>query len=133
MFLLRLALKTIAFAYVLPMIAGIDMHGNLWNAFVLGVIFTLLSGVVSILLAFFSAALTISTLGLALLFLIPMWLLGFWIVPTITLKLISDMMPHYLAISGWWPAIWGGLIMFFIGVLTDSPKTRIRRIRHIDE
>jgi hypothetical protein len=68
-----------------------------------------------------STVFTVTTLGLALLWLIPFWILGFWIVPTLALKLVACVMPLNLTISGWLPAVIGGLILmainFFLGRL----------------
>ncbi len=68
---------------------------------------------------------TVSTLGLALLVIIPLWILGFWILPALALLLVSDMMPNTLTIVGWLPATFGGLVMLVIGMITGT-ITRVR-------
>ncbi len=40
--------------------------------------------------------------------------------PAFALKLLADFEPHYLTIHGFIPAIWAGLIMMLIGVLTKG-------------
>jgi hypothetical protein len=74
-----------------------------------------------------SAILAFGTLGLALLFLVPMWLFGFWLLPAVALKLLAGLMPSYLTVSGWTPAILGGLIMLIIGIVTSGNPNRYRR------
>jgi hypothetical protein len=82
--------------------------------------FGIILWVVDILAVAISAMLTISSLGLALLVLIPLWIVGFWLLPVVALKLLAHFFPTYLTISGWMPAIWGGLLMFFTGVVTSN-------------
>lgn len=121
-YLLRLILIAAAFQWAFPMIPGIDTHGSFMNAILAGVVFALIGWIVEALAIVLTTVLTITTFGLALLVLIPAWLLGFWIIPAVTLKMLADFMPTYLTIQGWVPALWGGLVMLFIGVIT-SPKS----------
>lgn len=126
-FLIRLVLLALAFQFILPMIPGIQVHGGFVTALGLALLFTVLGWVVSWVAALLSALLAISTLGMALIVLIPLWLLGFWLLPAYTLMLTSDMMPAYLAVNSWGPAILGGLITLIIGIATDSDN--FRRVR----
>jgi hypothetical protein len=57
---------------------------------------------------------------MALIVLIPAWLFGFWLLPAVVLRLVADFMPATLSFSGWMPAIGGGLIMLFIGIVTSG-------------
>lgn len=124
--LIGLALKALAFMFILPMVPGISMHGQFVAALGLAIFFSIMQWVVELLAMALSAALTISTMGVALLFLIPMWVLGFWLLPAFALKLVSDFMPSYLAVAGWVPAVLGGLILFVISMVTSS-LTDVRR------
>ncbi len=121
-YLIRVLLIAASFEFIFPMIKGIDTHGSFVTAIMAGVIFALIGWVVEALAILLTTVLTITTFGLALLVLIPAWILGFWVIPAVTLKLLADFMPSYLTIHGWVPALWGGLIMLFIGVIT-SPKS----------
>jgi uncharacterized membrane protein YvlD (DUF360 family) len=125
-FLIRLVLIAGAFYFVLPMIQGIQFHGSFVHAIVAGFIFALVGWGCETLAIILSTVLAIGTFGLALLILIPAWMLGFWLLPAIALKVLADMMPATLTISGWGPAIWGGLVMLFIGIIT-SGKIRNRK------
>lgn len=119
-FLFKLLLSALAFIFVLPMIPGIYFHGGFIMAFVLSVFFGIMLWVVDLVAIALSTLLAFSTFGLALIFLLPLWFFGYWLLPAVALKLLSDIMPNALAISGWLPAIWGGLVMLVIGILTSE-------------
>lgn len=127
-FLIRLALKALAFVYLLPMLGGIDFHGNFVAAFGLAIVFSLMLWGVELGAMALSAYLTVMTFGLALLVLVPVWLLGFWLLPAFALKLVADFMPQYFTVAGWGPAILGGLLMMVVslvtGGVTDAMKAR---------
>jgi uncharacterized membrane protein YvlD (DUF360 family) len=118
--LVRLLIKALAFVFLLPMVPGIHMHGGFMVAVGLAIFFSVMQWVVELVAMALSAYLAISTLGMALLLLIPMWLLGFWLLPAMALKLVADFMPEYLAVSGWMPAVLGGLILFVVGMITTN-------------
>lgn len=129
-FLVRLVLMGCAFYFVLPMIHGIEFHGNFFHAVMVGIFFAFMGWVIELIAIALSTMLTIGTLGLALIILIPAWLLGFWLLPAIVLKVVSDIMPSTLTINGWGPALWGGLVMFVIGIITGGDASRrSRKIR----
>ncbi len=119
-FLIRLALIAAAFYFVLPMIPGITFHGSFMYALGAGVLFAVLGWIVEAIAIALTAMLTIGTFGLALVVLIPAWLLGFWLLPAIVLKLVADFIPAEFAVHGWVPAILGGLVMLVIGVVTSG-------------
>jgi uncharacterized membrane protein YvlD (DUF360 family) len=125
--IIRVALITLALYFLFPQIPGIHVHGNFLHVFIAGIVFTILGWVVETIAIAITALLTIGTLGLALLVLIPVWLLGFWLIPAYVLKLTADLMPTYLSIAGWTPAIIGGLIMLVIGVATSGSPSRYQR------
>jgi hypothetical protein len=111
--------------YILPSIPGIHFHGHFMAALGLAIAFSLILWAVEAFSVAVAAFWTVSTLGIALLIIIPLWILGFWILPALALLLVSDMMPNTLTISGWLPAILGGLVMLVIGLITGT-ITRIR-------
>jgi Membrane protein of unknown function. len=128
-FILRLLLVACAFNFVLPLIPGFQFKGDFWQAILVGVMFSVIAWVVEFLAVTISTVMTISTLGLALLLIIPLWIVGFWLLPAVILKLTADALPAYLAIKGWMPAILGGLVMLLVGGLTsDGSKFRITRL-----
>lgn len=122
----RLLLSALAFTLLFPAIPGMDFHGNFAQALVLSVVFSIMLWLVDVLALAISAALTISTLGLALLWLIPLWFIGFWLLPAVTLKVVAEMMPAHLTINGWLPAILGGLVMLVISMATSGLTWRAK-------
>ncbi|MDZ4836538.1 MAG: phage holin family protein [Candidatus Melainabacteria bacterium] len=126
-FIFRLLMTACAFDFVLPMIPGIQFHGNFLHAIGAGIVFSIMAWVVEIIGFSIAALLTITTFGIALIFLIPIWLIGFWFVPAMVLKLTADFVPQYLAITGWTPALWGGLVMLFIGAFTSDGTKSVQR------
>jgi uncharacterized membrane protein YvlD (DUF360 family) len=121
---INLFLTASTFVFILPLIQGIDFHGNFLSAIILALFFGLMLWVVDLVAVAISAMLTISSLGIALLWLIPLWILGFWLLPAVALKLVAELLPNYLTITGWLPAILGGVVMLFIGILTSSLTKR---------
>ena len=126
--ILRLVLLATAIDYILPMLDGISFHGNFIQAIGAGLFFSLLVWLVEWLAITVSALLAISTFGLAILFLIPVWLVGFWLLPAVCLKLLAGLIPHFLTINGWLPAIWGGLVMLVIGIVTGERPAKYKRL-----
>jgi hypothetical protein len=110
--------------YILPLIHGIHFYGNLGTAVGLAILFSLILWAVEALALFVAAIWTVSTLGLALVFIIPLWVLGFWILPALALKLVAHFIPQTLAIAGWLPAILGGFVMLVIGMITGIKRFR---------
>ena len=126
-YLIRLALIANAFFFIFPMIPGIQFHGNFLHALGAGALFAFLGWVVESLAIAITALLAIGTLGTGLLFLVPAWLLGFWLLPAVVLRFVADILPGSLSFTGWGPAIWGGLVMLFIGIATSGKvHTRTR-------
>ena len=124
----RILLSALAFAYILPMIHGIDFHGSFVAAIGLAVFFGIAVWIVDIGAVALSAVVAVGTLGLALLWLVPLWLLAFWLLPAVALKVVAQFFPAYLTIDGWLPAILGGLVMLAIGMAT-STSTKISAAR----
>lgn len=118
--LLKLALTSLAFMFVLPMIPGIAFHGGFGTAFLLSLLFGVMLWIVDLIAVVLSMIFTVSSLGLALLWLIPLWILGCWLLPAFALKLLSDVTPSHLTIHGFLPALWAGLVMLLIGIVTKG-------------
>lgn len=123
--LMKIVLTAAAFAFILPLIPGIDFHGGFLTAILISLLFGIMLWVTDVVAVALSALITIGSMGLALIWLIPLWILGFWLLPAVALKIVADFMPANLTITGWIPAILGGLIMMFIGLIT-SDTSRLR-------
>src|ERR1700722_6856023 len=104
-FLLKLVLTALVFTSILPLIPGITFQGNFLGGIVLAFFFGIMLWLVDLLAMTISAMLTIGSLGLALLILIPLWIFGFWLLPAVALKLLADFFPNDLTVAGWVPAI----------------------------
>jgi len=72
-----------------------------------------------------SAVVTVSPARRALLWRILLWVVGFWLLPAVTLKVLADLMPTCLSISGWTPAILCGLVIMCIGWLANWLTTSL--------
>lgn len=128
-FILRLILVACAFNFILPLIPGFQFKGDFLQAIFVGVMFSVIAWVVEFLAVTISTVMTISTLGLALLLIVPLWIIGFWLLPAVILKLTAEAIPEHLSIVGWLPAILGGLVMLIVGGITsDGSKFRITRL-----
>jgi len=125
--LVRVLLIALAFYFIFPKIPGINVHGSFVHVLVAAALFGFFGWVVETLAIMISAVLTVGTLGLALLVLVPLWLVGFWLLPAFALKLMADFMPSYLSIHGWMPAIEGGLLMLLVGVATSDKPSRYNK------
>ena len=118
--IIRVLLTAVAFFFILPLISGISFHGNFVEAIGIGALFAVMTWVVGKAIGMASTVFAVGTLGLGLLILIPLFLFGFWLVPALVLKLTASIAPAYLTVSGWGPAIWGGLVLLVVNMLTHS-------------
>lgn len=128
--MMRLLLTAFAFTAVLPMIHGINFHGNFVVALMLSAVFAMLLWAVEAVAKTLAAVFTITSFGLALLWIIPVWILGFWMLPAVALMLTADIMPRALSVHGFVPAAMAGLVMLVIGMLTSEFQIRNRRQAH---
>ncbi|PZM84088.1 MAG: hypothetical protein DKT66_05450 [Candidatus Melainabacteria bacterium] len=117
--ILRLVLTAGCFYFLFPLIPGAQFHGNFMHALLAGILFAVIAWIVELAAMAISATLIIATLGMALFVLAPLWLVGFFLLPALVLRFVADTIPSVLWFSGWWPAIWGGLVMLFVGVVTS--------------
>src|SRR5438874_9305324 len=113
--LIRILIVAFAFYFLLPLVPGIAFHGNFMHAIGAGILFGILSWILELVAIAVSTMLAISTLGLALLVLIPLWIIGYWLFPAFVLKVLADVMPSILTVHGWGAAILGGLVLLAIG------------------
>lgn len=119
-YVIRLLLFAVAFNCLFPLLPGAQFHGNFAHALLAGALFAFFGWLIEFLAVSISAILAIGTLGMALILLVPAWLFGFWLLPAVTLKAVSVVIPSIVQFTGWMPAIWSGLIMLLIGILTSG-------------
>ncbi len=125
-FLLKTAASALAFIYILPALPGIEFKGGYIDAAILAIVFACLLWVVETLAKVIATVWTISTLGLALLLLIPLWIFGFWLLPALALELVAFLAPDHLTIHGFLPAILGGLTMLVISMFTGGLNATVK-------
>lgn len=118
--IIRLVLTALAFTTVLPIIPGISFHGNFLAALGISIVFGLMLWAVELVISGIAAVWTIGSLGLALLWLIPAWLFGFWLLPAVALMLTASMFPDHLVINGFLPAALAGIALLLVGLLTSK-------------
>ncbi len=118
--LIRLALSALAFTTIFPLIPGINFHGNFWIGMLMSLMFVILLWGIELLSMGIAAIWTIGSFGLALLWLIPLWIFGFWILPAGALMITAELMPQHLTIGGFIPAAIAGLVLLFIGICTSK-------------
>jgi uncharacterized membrane protein YvlD (DUF360 family) len=124
--LIRILVMAFVFYFVLPLIGGISFNGTFMHAMGAGVLFGIMSWFLELIAIAVSTMLAISTWGLALLVLVPLWVIGYWLFPAFVLKVVADMMPSILTVHGWGPAILGGLVILLVGLLTGGHPKRYR-------
>ncbi len=125
-FLLKTIASALAFIYILPALPGIEFKGGFIDAAILAIVFAFLLWVVEVVAMMIATVWTISTLGLALLVLIPLWIFGFWVFPALALELVAFVAPGHLSIHGFLPPILGGLTMMIISMLTGGLNATIK-------
>jgi len=108
------------------MIGGIHFHGGFLAAAGLAIVFGILLWVVELGAIALATWFTITTFGLALLILVPAYILGFWLLPAFALKLVADFMPQYLSVAGWGAAVLGGLALLVISMVTDGMTSGLK-------
>lgn len=116
-----------AIYWVFPRIGGIDFRGGFLHAIGVSVLFTFMAWLVEVAAMTLSAIFAIGTLGLGLLIIVPAWILGQWLLPVLALRLVANVLPEYLQVAGWWPALWGGLALMIVSMMTSGDPRRYRR------
>ncbi len=104
------------------MLPGIEFHGDFFVACGLGMFFSILLALIEVIAAFLSTIWTLSTFGLALLVLIPMRLFCFWVLPTVALLVMAQLLPGILTIENWIPAAIGAIVLLIVNVITRDRK-----------
>ncbi|MBX9686412.1 MAG: phage holin family protein [Candidatus Obscuribacterales bacterium] len=118
--IIRLLLSALAFTSILPLIPGIQFHGGFMTALLLSIVFGLMLWAVEVLALAIAAIWTIGSFGLALLWLIPLWVVGFWLLPCLSLMLTASVLPQFLSISGFIPAALAAFPLLCVGLLTSK-------------
>lgn len=111
-FLLRVLLVTLAIAYALPSVAGIQTDGNILGALASSTVFNLTFLGLEWLLGILVFSINIGTLGLGFIFTSGLKFMLGLISPTVALVGTAKLMPQFLHIADLFPgAMAGGLLL----------------------
>lgn len=117
-FIARILLKALAIMCLFPLLKGLTFHGNFFSACGLAIFFSLLLSFLEMIASVIGGTLTLSTLGIALLVIIPARIIFFWVLPTLTLLLIGKILPNLLTIKNFYAAAIAALILLTISLIT---------------
>lgn len=114
-FLIRLVVNAFALSVAAWLIDGIELAGGFVDVMLVALVFGILNAVLKPFLLFFSLPFLIVTLGL------------FAFVVNAVVLLITARLTDALAVSGFWTALLGSLVVSFVtillgGALRDEPK-----------
>lgn len=124
-FIVRIFLTAILFCFICPKIAsGVQFHGQFWPDGVLyAAVFAVVAYLVTLGIKLAETVFSLATLGLGLLIVIPLNLLGWWLVPAIQLQVFSSYYPEQFSVAGWGSAIWVGLLLMVVNGMTAAITT----------
>jgi uncharacterized membrane protein YvlD (DUF360 family) len=101
--------------FIAPAVSsGFHFHGTVVEAAICAALFTGIVWGLGILRNIF----IVGTLGLGAIPWVIFRLLFWWLIPAIELEILSSLAPAVIHIDGWGSAIWVGLIMMLINLLT---------------
>jgi putative membrane protein len=116
--LLRLTINAIALAAAIRLINGINFTGEWWKIILIAAIFGIVNALIKPLVQFFTFPIIIITLGLFTLIINASMLA--------MTAMLSGPLNLGLEISGFWPALWGALVISIVSMILTA-ITGIRR------
>jgi hypothetical protein len=121
--IIRILLTALAIIYLFPLLPGTEFNGNLFSAFIIAAFFCLLLAFLEVLSTLFAGSLTLSSLGNAILVIIPVRILFFWVLPTLSLLLIVHSFPGLITMHNPIYAAVASLTLLAIALLTWDKST----------
>ena len=120
--IVRILLTAVLFSFVFPKIAsGVQFHGQFWpDSIISAIVFAMVSYLVGVLITLSATFLSVLTFGLTVL----VFVLGFWLIPAIQLQAFAHYFPEQLTIASWGSAIWGGLLLMVVNIMTASLRSK---------
>lgn len=124
-FFANLIITALLLCFVFPAVTdgGVQFHGSFWPT---GVLYAFIFGIVSTLttLGIFLATgvITIATRGLALLAIVPAFILGFWLLPAVQLQVFAHYFPAHFTVSSWGAAIVAGFVMMVVNMVLSGKE-----------
>jgi putative membrane protein len=116
--LLRLTINAVSLAAAIKLIDGISFTGEWWKIILIAAIFGIINALIKPIVQFFTFPIIIITLGL------------FTLVINAAMLAVTAMLSGPLNlgfhISGFWPALWGALVISIVSIILTA-ITGIRR------
>jgi uncharacterized membrane protein YvlD (DUF360 family) len=112
----KFVLASTALMSLLPLIRGIDVKGTT-ALLVMALTLSILIWATDQWTSGMSQAWTDHGSKQCLKKLIPIWLAGFFVVPAILIKVSGSIYPGIINVSGWQPAVFGGLVVLLISLM----------------
>jgi putative membrane protein len=108
-FILRIMINALAIAAAVKLVDGIIFTGEWWKIILVGLVFGVVNTLIKPVVTFFSLPLIVLTLGIF----------------TIVVNALMLMLTAYLSrpldlglsIAGFWPALWGAVIVSVVSIL----------------
>lgn len=124
----RILLTAVLFCYVFPHVAsGVQFHGKFWpDGIIYAAVFSIVAYIVGMLIGLVVTVFALATRGFGLLVVIPVLMLGFWFIPAIQLQVFSHFFPEQFTVAGWGSAIWAGLFLLVVNLITASRSRKTR-------
>jgi len=121
-FALRVLLTAVAFSFIFPKLTpGVAIAGQFWpEGIIAALVFAVTAYIIGVVINLAATAFAIGTLGFGLLLIVPLYLLGFWLIPAIQLQVAASWFSEIFTVSSWWSAIGAGLILMIINAMTAS-------------
>lgn len=116
--LLRLTINAVSLAAAIKLIDGISFTGEWWKIILIAAIFGIINALIKPIVQFFTFPLIIVTLGIFTLVINAAML-------AVTATL-SGPLNLGLHISGFWPALWGALVISIVSIILTA-ITGLRR------
>ncbi len=108
-FLIRSIVNGVALVITSQIVPGIATRGGLVSVLIIGVVFGIINAIVRPIVKLLSVPLIIVTLGLFIL-----------VINALMLLLTSAIVPNYLFVEGFWPAVLGGIVMGIINAILEA-------------
>lgn len=118
--LTRTLLSALIIKFAFPAVPGLGFDGDYLAAILPAVIFAAILYLVETLCFGLAAFMTVASLGLAAIVIIPIWLLGFWLLPALALYLTTYIFPDLLLVKEPIASTYGGALLLGAMLLTSK-------------
>ncbi len=126
-FIITTLLSAAALAFVCPQIAGFTFAGNILSALALALLLSVSAKFMISVGRALTLSMGIRTAGRATLVLLPLWILGVWLLPAAELKFLSGLMPGTLTLESWSTALCVAAVFTGIAVLTNPWSKTLKK------